>query len=83
MIRFEYDSTRKDPAFQVVMQEAQRALDSCGTTNCLRCPYHRLGNTVLVVCYTEKLADALILKGVIDREAAEAAIRRQRAGKRE
>ena len=84
MFKFEYDSTRKDPAYQVVMQEARRVFDSCGKDNCLRCPYHRPGNDLmLVVCYTERLADALILKGLIDREAAEAAIKRRRAGKHE
>lgn len=77
-IKFEYDSTRKDPAFQAVMQEARRVFDSCGAGICQRCPYHRVGNdTMLVVCYTEKLADALILKGVIDRETAGNATRRR------
>ena len=81
---FEYDSTRKDTAFQAMMQTAERVFDSCNKANCQKCAYHRpASNNMLVVCYTEKLADALITKGLIDRKAAEDTTKRRRAGKQD
>ena len=68
MSGFEYDETRKDPAFRAVMQTAGEVKTSCDKGNCLKCGYHRPGEeSRLVVCFCEKLADALITKGLIVR----------------
>lgn len=65
-IKFSYDRTRKDPAFQAVMKTARGVFDSCNGANCLKCQYHRTGpDKMLVVCYTEKLADRLIERGIV------------------
>lgn len=62
---FVYDRTRKDPAFQAVMRTARDVFNSCNKGNCLKCPYRRSGkDRMLVVCYTEKLADKLIERGI-------------------
>lgn len=67
---FDYDSTRRDPAFRAVMKTAARVKAGCDKAFCVKCPYHRPGQDALVVCYTEKLADEMILEGLIDYEAA-------------
>ena len=64
MSGFEYDSTRQDPRFQAIMKTAEQVKNSCDKANCLRCQYRRTGE-MLVVCFCEKLADELILRGIV------------------
>ena len=65
-IKFSYDRTRKDPAFQAVMRTAKGVFDSCNGANCHKCPYRKDDKErMLVVCYTEKLADRLIERGIV------------------
>ena len=65
---FAYD-TREDPAFNAVMEVEKKTWDACCKQLCETCPYHRSGEKLtLVVCFGEKLADALIDAGLIRRE---------------
>ena len=64
--KFKYDRGRKDTAFQAVMKTAKGVFEDCNGANCLKCPYYRAGpDKMLVVCYTETLADRLIERGIV------------------
>jgi len=67
---FAYD-LREDPAFNAVMDVEQKTWESCCKKLCETCRYHRTGEkNTLVVCFGEKLADALIAAGLIDKKGA-------------